>query len=245
MSIVVVSDSPRKFEFTLQSNLGCDLVKLENAVLDPYELSERVKGKIVLLRVYNMYKLVPVAFIVKRTAEQVINRAELVLSCICREVLYTVLSEKGLPVPRRYYVFDMCNVSDVRDKVRGKTLLLTFTKSEVEGFVETPQALVSVIEHRYYMSAEDVKVNLFIPQLTSYHEILVVGKDVIPCTQQIDIEVLQLVESVVNVLGDGIYLVRVGRQEDRPVILDVDPVPEIKEEHLEKVLSYLKAIARS
>ncbi len=243
MSLLIVSDSPRKFEFLLQSKLNGELLKLENVVLNPEELHEKARGRVVLLRISNMYKLIPISVLVSTAAKCAINRVDLVLRCFNRELLYSTLSASGIQVPRRYYIFDICNISDVRDKVRGKTLLLTFTKSDIEGFVESPQALVSLVEHRYYMSAEDVKVNLFIPQIESCWEVLVVGKELIPYSRQkIEEEVESLAKKVCNVLGDGIYLVKIGRQDEKLVVLDVDPVPELREEHFDKVIEYLRTL---
>lgn len=240
--MLIISDAPRKFEFKVREKLGADIVRLENILVDPDKLCEDAKNRVVLLRVQNMYKLIPITAIVCKVARKAINSIDLVTKCINRELLYSVFSSNGIPIPKRYYVFDLCNISDVRDKVKGKTLLLTFTKSEIEGFVESPHALISLIEHRYFMSAEDVKVNLFIPEISSYWEVLVVGREPLSYSGKLQREAEDIVNKVINILGEGLYLVKLGRQGGNIVVLDVDPVPEIRDEYLDPVLSYLETL---
>jgi len=240
--VVVVSDSPKKFEYTIKNKLNAELIKLENTVINVEDIMDKFRDSVVLLRVYNMYKLVPIAAISKMSSPRlVINNPDIVIKCVCREVLYEYLRKIGVPTPKRYYVYDICNVSDVVDKVKGRTLLLTFTKSDIDGIVESPQALVSAIEHRFYMSAEDVKVNLFIPNLDNVMDILIIGEEIV--TKEVPEEYLNFVKELIKKLGFGIYSIKLAQQEGNIVMLDLDPVPELyEEEHVDLAISFLRRL---
>ncbi len=239
MKLIVISDSPRRFEFSLKNRLGAELVKLENSVIDVQELISILQDSLVILRAYSIYRLVSAASLVKiARPRMVINNPDLVMRCACREMLYQYLQELGLPVPRRYHIYDVCNVSDIVDKVRGRTYILTYAKSDIDGIVESPQALVSVVEHRFYMSAEDTKVNIFVPDVEDVQDILIVGNE--PLTE-IKKEYEDVVSKFVEKVGQGIYLLKLAKQRGRTVIVDVDPVPEIyEEEHIEKAIKFIK-----
>ncbi|GEM_PF-5831239 len=241
MRLIVISDTPRKFEYTLKNKLGAEIVKLENSVVDVQELSSKLQDSLVLLRAYSVYKLIPIAAIARSSKPKiVINNPDLVIHCACREVLYNYLQSLGLPTPKRYHIYDVCNVSDVIDKVKGRTYILTYAKSEIDGLVETPQALVSVVEHRFYMSAEDVKVNIFVPDIEDLQDVLIVDKEPL---NEVKKEFEELVSRFIEKVGRGLYLLRLAKQRGEPVIVDVDPVPEIYEdEHIEKAIKFIRTL---
>ncbi len=232
-SIVVISDEPRRLEYTICRKLNAELVKVENSVIDIEEFKDKISNKIVLLRIYSPYKLITLSLICEKYAKKTINSSNIIIRSLIRELLYRELEENGIPIPRRIYIFDLCNVPDIADKVGKLNMLLTFTKSEIEGIVETAQAIVSLIEHRYYMSAEDVKVNLVIPKLEDVKTILVIGRET---NYQSD-----TISRVIDIFGEGIYSIISAKQENREVIVSIDPVPLIEdEEDIEKVVNYLK-----
>ncbi len=233
----IITDEPKRLEYLISRKLGFEIIKLENAVLDIEELKNRIENSTILLRIYSPYKLIPISIICEKYAKKVINSSKLIITSLIRELLYRELEKNNIQTPRRLYIFDLCNVSDIANKIGKTNMLLTFTKTDIEGVVETAQALVSLIEHRYYMSAEDVKVNLVIPNIEDIKNILVVGKE-----PSIDID---MVRKVVDILGEGIYTITVGKQDGREVVLYIDPVPSIEnDEDIEKVLEYLKNILK-
>ncbi|NPA22959.1 MAG: hypothetical protein GXO23_01490 [Crenarchaeota archaeon] len=233
-SIVVLSDEPKRLEFQIARKLGIDLIRVENTMLSVDELKETVRGRVVLLRVYSPYKLLVLSLICEKYARKVINSTRLILTSFNREALYKTLEEHGIETPRRYYIFDLCNVDDVVRRI-GKTraLLLTFTKSEIEGLVETPQALVSLVEHRYYMSAEDVKINLVIPDIENMENILIIGREVTKMNDN--------VRKIIDIFGEGIYSITIVEQRGRQIPVSIDPVPLIEEdENINRVLEYIR-----
>ncbi len=238
MSLLIISDEPKRLEHLASRKLKAELVKIENSVLSVEELKDLVRDRTVILRVYSPYKLLTLSLICEKTSKRIINNSKLILASFNREILYKTLEEKGINTPRRLYIFDICNVNDVIGKIgRTRSLLLTFTKSEIEGLVETPQALVSLVEHRYYMSAEDVKVNLIIPNVENVENILVIGRE--PEKKN------ALIEKVIDIFGEGLYSITIARQDNREVVVSIDPVPNIEDdEKIEKVLDYFKEIIK-
>ncbi|NPB00547.1 MAG: hypothetical protein GXO10_04150 [Crenarchaeota archaeon] len=239
MSLLVISDEPRRLEYLISRRLGAELKKIENSIMSIEEVRELTTNRIVLLRVYSPYKLLTLSLICEKCSKKIINSSQIVLLSFSRELLYRELERHGIETPKRYYIFDICNVNEVIEKI-GKTrsLLLTFTKSDIEGLVETPQALVSLVEHRYYMSAEDVKINLVIPNIENIENILVIGNE--------PEKPSPLVEKIINIFGEGIYSITIARQDGRDVLVSIDPVPMIEDdEKIEKVLNYLREVSKT
>ncbi len=235
--VLIISDEPRRLEYKISRKLGIEIFKIENTLISVEELKNIIKDRIIILRVHSPYKLLILSLLCEKYAKKVINSSRLILTAFNRELLYSTLEENGIETPERYYIFDLCNVNDIVEKI-GKTraLLLTFTKSDIEGIVETPQALISLVEHRYYMSAEDVKVNLVIPYIEDLENIVVIGKE----TEKRN----NMVDRIVSIFGEGIYSITIARQRGREKVISIDPVPVIEDdEKIERVANYIEKIS--
>ncbi|NPA69346.1 MAG: hypothetical protein GXO26_00920, partial [Crenarchaeota archaeon] len=57
MSLLIISDEPRRLEHLAARKLGAELLKIENSVVSVEELKDLVRDKIVILRIYSPYKL--------------------------------------------------------------------------------------------------------------------------------------------------------------------------------------------
>ncbi len=242
VNVGIVTDRPRSSELRIRSllrdrGIECEIVSVEHRVIDR-EFRDARKFDLVLNRVYDICKALVVASLLDDLDITCVNPLSTFLKTFNRVHMYSVLRRNNVDTPPYYLVFDICGVDEVAPYVRGSTYLMTASNVGLDGIVTSSEGLVSIIEHRYYMSDKLAKINIFVPNVESIEDCYVVYEHVV-CPD--GAEPVRRASKALDCVVCQFKLCRVG---GRICVLDVNPVPELSNDLVNKLVERVASIVR-
>ena len=233
--IYIVTDSPSSTELKIFKKLK-DNFKLKVELLNVHSrrinkmLFQNVEN-LIINRVFDRIK----AFVIASISKNCINNVHTYLVTFNRVYLYEYLSKFNIPIPRYEIVFDLPDSSSITDIVSKNTITMTSIDIGLDGLVESFEGLLSIIEHRYYMSDKISKVNIIIPEVEKIYSCYIIGSKIV---SEIDID-KNLINKIKDIVSCEVCCLRFGKQDSKLVLIDINPTPELSNELIEEFCKYI------